>query len=105
MTQIKATYAEVRETVADNFAAVYMDAVEMAEKVGVAPSKPRVARKQNHRANAPSESIEDHYRVNCAVPFIDHIITSLDDKFDGLHTKIKIYFSVLMVILKIYFWL
>lgn len=36
--------------------------------------KPRSTQRQRHRANAPVESIEEHFRVNYFLPFIDHII-------------------------------
>ena len=67
----------------DNFAEKFADAVELAEKIGVEPSKPRVAKRQTGRSNNPSDSVETHYRTNLAVPFIDHIIENLDTKFDG----------------------
>ena len=55
----------------------------MAEKVGIEPEKPRVARRQAHRSNNPSTSVEEHYRVNAAIPFLDHVIENLNNKFDS----------------------
>ena len=77
-------YCGIRNDIEESFAEVFRKAVELAEKVGVEPSKPRVAKRQTERSNNPSTSVEEHYRVNLAVPFIDHIIENLESKFDGM---------------------
>ncbi|XP_048727017.1 zinc finger MYM-type protein 1-like [Ostrea edulis] len=63
----------------------FHDLYERSESIGdennVVPTKPRIAQRQRHRANAPVESIEDHYRVNYFLPFIDHIISHLNSRF------------------------
>ena len=64
---------------------IYKDAVEMAQKAGVQPSQPRTTTRQKNRANNPSPTVEEHYRVNLAVPFIDNIIENIDSKFDGVN--------------------
>ena len=61
----------------------------MAEKVGVAPTAPRIAERQRHRANAPAVDPKEHYRVNVAVPFFDHIISELDDQFSSLTLRVS----------------
>ena len=55
----------------------------MGEAVQVEPSKCRVSGYQKHRPNAPTETV-DHYRVNVAVPFLDHISVQLDQRFSSL---------------------
>ena len=70
-----------REDIDIKFAGIYHHAVTLADKVGTEPSKPRIARRQQHRANAPSDSIEGHYKMNVAIPFIDHIGSQLDTRF------------------------
>ena len=61
----------------------------MTEKVGVAPTAPRIAERQRHRANAPAVDPKEHYRVNVAVPFFDHIISELDDQFSSLTLRVS----------------
>ena len=78
----KDVYLDLRENVDTNFAQVYEQAVEKAESVGVAASKPRVVGRQANKSNNQSTSIEQHYRVNMAIPFLDHVTKSLDAKFD-----------------------
>ena len=76
-------YRALRADVDANFAKVYQQAVRMAAAVGEEPRKPRVVGRQINRANNPSESAEDHYRRNVVIPFLDHVIESLDNKFDS----------------------
>ena len=83
VSDIRKLYSNLRQDVNTTFGDVFKDAVAMAEKVDVTPEKPRVARRQQLRANAPSDSVEEHFRVNCAVPFLDHINSTLEQKFDG----------------------
>ena len=45
------------------------------------PVKKRVTNRQQHRANAPSQSIEEHYRLNLFYPFIDHVTSQLNTRF------------------------
>lgn len=52
---------------------IYQQSERMATAVGEIPSKPRSCARQKHRSNAEAESVEDWYRINVAVPFLDHI--------------------------------
>ena len=56
----------------------------MAATVNVEPSKPRSCARQQHRPNADAETIEDWYRVNVAIPFLDHTNQELDFRFSAL---------------------
>ena len=70
--------ANERKEVDKNFQKIHDHAVRMAEKVGCSPSKPRAAQRQQHCSNAPAESVVEYYKRNCATPFLDHILSSLD---------------------------
>ena len=61
----------------------------MAGEVGTAPSKPRSAQRlrQQHRTNAPAGSIQESYKWNSAIAFLDHIITNLESRFSDLSIK------------------
>ena len=58
-------------------------AVQLAEHVGIVLSKPRVVGRQRqiHRPNADTDSVEEHYRVNLYIPFLDHILLQMKDRF------------------------
>ncbi|KAK2566099.1 52 kDa repressor of the inhibitor of the protein kinase [Acropora cervicornis] len=79
----------LRANLPTHFDEIYDQAVTMAEKVGVAPTAPRIAERQRHRANAPAVDPKEHYRVNVAVPFFDHIISELDDQFSSLTLRVS----------------
>ena len=89
VTEVKATYKRLRANLPTHFDEIYDQAVTMAEKVGVAPTAPRIAERQRHRANAPAADPKEHYRVNVAVPFFDHIISELDDQFSSLTLRVS----------------
>ena len=89
VTEVKATYKRLRANLPTHFDEIYDQAVTMAEKVGVAPTAPRIAERQRHRANAPAVDPKEHYSVNVAVPFFDHIISELDDQFSSLTLRVS----------------
>ena len=56
----------------------------MASAVNVDPCKTRTCVRQRNRPNAEAETVEEWYRVNVAVPFLDHIIAELDSQFSAM---------------------
>ena len=42
---------------------------------------PRITGRQEHRNNAPCVNPESHYRVNVAIPFIDHLLEEMSSRF------------------------
>ena len=66
---------------------VYTRAVKIATIIDVQPSKPRTSGRQANRSNAvacnmqSSDAIANHYRVNMFIPFVDHVIQYLEDRF------------------------
>ncbi len=90
---IKSCYKTIRENVNIEFHKVYLQAERMGESVNVDPSKPRSCARQRNRPNAAAENIEDWYRINVAIPFIDHIITELDSQFSGWPKLYQLFFD------------
>lgn len=82
--EVKQFYKEIRENVDTEFHKVYTQAERMAAAVDVEPCKPRSCARQRHRTNIATESIEEWYRINAAIPFLDHIMTELDERFSVL---------------------
>ena len=56
----------------------------MGTAVNVQPSKPRRFIRQRNRPNAEAETVQEWYRVNVAVPLLDHIIVELDSQFSSI---------------------
>ena len=75
--EIKGVYVELRTNVNTHFNKIFLQAKRMGEAVQVEPSKCRVSGYQKHRPNDPTETVEDHYHVTVAVPFLNHISVQL----------------------------
>lgn len=60
---------------------LYYQAVKLAEEIGVEPSIPRKASRQQHRSNAPATSCPEHYRRNLILPFIDGLINEMRSRY------------------------
>ena len=59
----------------------FEDASRLADNIGATVSVPRITGRQEHRNNAPSINPELHYRVNVAIPFIDHLLEEMSSRF------------------------
>ena len=59
-----------------------MQAVEISEQFEIEVKIPRTCGKQMNRANYQSESAEVYFRRRLYIPFIDHLILSLEDRFN-----------------------
>ncbi|XP_019643005.1 PREDICTED: 52 kDa repressor of the inhibitor of the protein kinase-like [Branchiostoma belcheri] len=81
VAEIQDIYRSEREGVEKGFDHIYQHSVRMAEKVGSAAEMPRIASRQQHRANAQAATPQQYYQRNTVIPFLDHIITSLNDRF------------------------
>ena len=58
--------------------------VRMAEAAGVDPTTPRVCGRQSTRCNIPTGTVQQHYQLNVAIPFVDHVINELEQRFSGI---------------------
>ena len=70
------------------FSELYIEALEIAEQFNIEVKIPRICGKQTKRTNIPSETTEIYFRKRVYIPFIDHIITSLEDIFNQTSLKI-----------------
>ena len=82
--EVKEVYTSERANVDSSFAKIYAQAVRFGKTVKSDPAIPTVTTKQQHRYNIPSFSVEEHYKRNVAIPLLDHIISSLDERFTPL---------------------
>ena len=56
-------------------------AVNLAKSVGTSPLTPRICSNQTMRANPPSQSTEEYYRITISSLLLDHLISQLDIRF------------------------
>ena len=90
--EVKGYYREIRKNSDIQFHVIYEQAERMANAVNTNISRPQNCRRQMHRPNAYVEGIEEWYRINVAVPFLDHIISELNAQFSSLaQTASKLY--------------
>ena len=87
VTEVTQVYRKLRDDVVVHFGRCYAQAVRMAEKIGTTPDMPRIAKRQIHRSNTPAATPEEYYRLNLAIPFLDHISNEFEQQFTGLSAK------------------
>jgi hypothetical protein len=80
---VRRAIQQLRTEAADAFPWAFAE--ELAESVGVTLSKPRIVGKgkQINRANATSDTAEEHYRINIYIPFLDHVLSQITERFTG----------------------
>lgn len=59
----------------------FEDAPRLTDMIGTTVSVPRNTGRQKHRNNAPGINPDSHYRVNIAIPFIDHLLEKMSSRF------------------------
>lgn len=65
---------------------LFKKSLDIAEKVGVELSVPRVTQKQVHRSNPPSESAVEYWKRSIIIPYLDSLTSSLDARFSNENT-------------------
>ena len=69
----------------------FEEITKFGESLNIIPiSVPRVLVRQVHRSNTPAviDCPEDYYRQNIMIPFLDHILIEMQERFGGTHQKI-----------------
>ena len=90
--EVKNYYRENRKIIVAQCHVIYEQAERIANAVNANISRPRNCRRQIHRPNAEVEGVEEWYRINVAIPFLDHIISELNTQFSFLaQTASKLY--------------
>lgn len=78
----------------------YQSAVKFAKTVGTTPSVKRIAGQTLHE-NYSTSTPKEYYRVALTVPFLDQVISELENRFSEQHrVHANVFFVILSVILK-----
>ncbi|XP_046861158.1 52 kDa repressor of the inhibitor of the protein kinase-like [Xenia sp. Carnegie-2017] len=72
----------------------YSEAVSLAKNVDVDEKMPRTAGRQVHNENHPSSSASDYYKKALTIPFLDHLNSDLQARFDFSQINVYNGFSV-----------
>jgi hypothetical protein len=70
-----------RQTADSSFAEVWQQAGELAEMSETEIKCPRVTSRQRNRANAPADCPEQYYNRTVYIPFLDHVINDMKERF------------------------
>ena len=62
--------------------------VKMAEKVGIDPSMPHVAKRQKHRSAADAKTCHEHNRTNLTIHLLDYVISDFGERFSKLSVNV-----------------
>ena len=82
--EVQMVYQSMRDNINQDFDTIYDQALKLATQLSIEPTKPRTAAMQQHRSNAPSETVKEFFLRNLAVPFLDHLIVNLEERFSPL---------------------
>ena len=71
----------MREEIENNHQSYFDKASDLAARIGSEISAPRRCGRQRHRGNVPATTAIEYYRREVTVPFIDHLIGELNNRF------------------------
>lgn len=74
---------EKRENSKKYFKSIWREAIGLAKKANIKLRKPRTCRKQLHRGNIEASSAKEYYRLNVFIPFLDFMLSQLNDRFSS----------------------
>ena len=76
----------LRDNIDDYAHRIFEHSCRIAERSQIAVTKPRLSVRQQHRSNPPTNSVEEHFKVSVAIPFLDHLLSDLASRF-AAHVK------------------
>ena len=79
---VKETLEKIREEIEEKHRAWHATAIKMAEKIGSEIKLPRVCARQRNRNNTSAATPEEYFRIALSIPFLDHIIAELTNRFE-----------------------
>lgn len=88
---------EIRDKTDEEFSPLYQKVVNTCEQHGISTFIPRLSKKQTGRDNMPNDGPESYYKRTLFIPFIDHFIAQLNDRFVS-HKDILSSFQTLLIL-------
>lgn len=70
-----------QNNVSEHFKGIFSEAEKKAQELGIDIKIPRLCRKQTHRANYQTNSVEEYYRITAYIPLLDFVLTDLKNRF------------------------
>lgn len=75
------TFQSLRSEAETEFKSIYEECESLMEIFDFKITTPRTTKRQTHRVNVPADAPEEYYRRAIFNPYLDHFITSLQDRF------------------------
>lgn len=72
---------EIRDKADEEFSNIYRKVLDICERNDIEISTPRLSQRQIGRDNMPNDGPESYYKRTLFIPFIDHFIAQLNDRF------------------------
>jgi hypothetical protein len=79
---------KMREFPRQEFSSIFAKATSVALLLGVEIGTPRITGRQAHRANIKASSAEEYFLISAFIPFIDHLISQLEERFNNRFLQI-----------------
>ena len=79
--EISKIFRDERLNIDSGFSKIYDHAIRIAEKIGTKAEMLRIASRQRHRSNSEATNPLEYFKRNVAIPFLDHVITFIDQQF------------------------
>lgn len=95
ISALKRLISSKRSSVDEHHEKWYEKVLLLSEKVNVPEAKPRTAALQRNRSNVPFESVSDYFKKSITIPFLDHINTELNSRFD--HKSVMTYNGLVII--------
>ena len=79
--EVQDLYQKECQAIDDNFQLIYQQCERLAEKIGCEIAMPRITGRQQHRSKPLSARPLDYFKRTVAIPFLDFIVSSLEELF------------------------
>nr|CAI5842267.1 unnamed protein product [Callosobruchus analis] len=92
---VESSVQNLRENADAEFQKIFEEAKQKAELCNIEIKIPRLANKQMHRINVPTDNCVKYYQISIFLPWLDSFLSNLKERF----SKHKMILSNLMVLL------
>nr|CAI5859057.1 unnamed protein product [Callosobruchus analis] len=92
---VESSVQNLRENADAEFQKIFEEAKQKAELCDIEIKIPRLANKQMHRINVPTDYCVKYYQISIFLPWLDSFLSNLKERF----SKHKMILSNLMVLL------
>ena len=92
---VRETLSDARKVVEKFHESLFLQATKSAEELGVDHGvlrgvdivKLQTCGRQTQRSNVSSADVSEYFRKSVTVPFLDHLLTELNNRFSTLHER------------------